>query len=82
MVINYSAVLFPGNSVIILSIIKSKDLKGPTNLFLGSLAVADLLTVTICVPIRVSTIGFFTNSTQYKNANITNFVLAVPLERN
>ena len=40
--------------MIILSIIKSKELKGPTNLFLGSLAVADLLTVTICIPFRVS----------------------------
>ena len=28
------------------------------------------------------TVGFFTNSPQYKNANIANFVLAVPLERN
>ena len=27
-------------------------------------------------------IGFFTNSPQYKNANIGNFVLAVRLERN
>ena len=28
------------------------------------------------------TIEFFTNSLQHKNANIANFVLAVPLERN
>ena len=28
----------------------------------------------------VVTIVFFTNSTQYKNGNIANFVLAVPLE--
>ena len=28
------------------------------------------------------TVGFFTNSTQYKNVNIANFVIAVPLDMN
>ena len=32
--------------------------------------------------IAASTTEFFTNSRQYKNANIANFVLAVPLEMN
>ena len=30
----------------------------------------------------LTTLGVFTNSTQYRNANIANFVLALPLEGN
>ena len=30
----------------------------------------------------IAALGFFTNSPQYKNANIANFVLALPSERN
>ena len=32
--------------------------------------------------IKFGTIGVFTNSPQYKDANITNFVLALPVDRN
>ena len=32
--------------------------------------------------IDMGTIEFFTNSPEYKNANIANFILAVPSERN
>ncbi|KAL4236964.1 hypothetical protein ACF0H5_005348 [Mactra antiquata] len=41
-----------GNSLVILSVAKFKKMQNVTNMFLLSLASADLLLVTICVPIK------------------------------
>ena len=43
-----------GNLLVIFSIIKVKRMRSITNLFLLSLATADLLLVCVCVPSRVS----------------------------
>ena len=43
----------------------------------GPIGIRTLFSTKSSQPIR-----FFTNSVQYKNANIANFVLAVPLEMN
>lgn len=43
-----------GNLLVIFSIIKIKRMRSITNLFLLSLASADLLLVCVCVPLRVS----------------------------
>ena len=49
-----------GNSLVIFLILKVKKLHSITSMFLMSLAVADLLLIVICVPIKVT--EFFTNS--------------------
>ena len=51
--LNISEMSLSGNLLIITTVCVSKLLKGPTNLFLASLAVADLLIVALCIPIRV-----------------------------
>ncbi len=48
-----SNIFFEGNCLVIFSIIKVKKLQSVTNLFLISLATADLLLILFCVPIRV-----------------------------
>jgi hypothetical protein len=45
---------FVGNLLVILAICYLKKLKSITNLFLLSLATADFLLITICVPIKVN----------------------------
>ena len=43
-------IVISGNSMIIRAIVENKSLQTPTNLFLASLAVADLL-ITVTVPL-------------------------------
>ena len=53
----YSTVLMlgiSGNALIIFTITRYRRLKTTTNIFLASLASADLLLVLICVPVNVS----------------------------
>lgn len=42
-----------GNSLVIVSVAKFKTMQNVTNMFLLSLATADLLLVMICVPVKV-----------------------------
>lgn len=48
-----------GNSLVIFSISRFRRMRSITNIFLLSLASADLLLILICVPIKVSRILFF-----------------------
>ena len=43
-----------GNSLVIFTICRHWRLRSPTNIFLVSLATADLLLVLVCIPIKVS----------------------------
>jgi hypothetical protein len=43
-----------GNSLVIFTICRHRRLQSPTNIFLVSLATADLLLVLVCIPIKVS----------------------------
>ncbi|XP_049940739.1 orexin/Hypocretin receptor type 1-like [Schistocerca serialis cubense] len=42
-----------GNSLIIFTVCRYRKLKNATNVFLASLASADLLLVTVCVPVKI-----------------------------
>ena len=44
-----------GNILVILTTCRHRRLRSPTNIFLVSLASADLLLVVVCIPIKVST---------------------------
>ena len=44
-----------GNTLVIVSVAKFKKMQNVTNMFLLSLASADLLLVLICIPVKVST---------------------------
>ena len=48
------AVRIIGNSLIIFTIAHYRRLKSTTNVFLASLASADLLVILICIPVKVS----------------------------
>ena len=50
-----------GNSLVIFTICRHWRLRSPTNIFLVSLATADLLLVLVCIPIKVSKNGFSIN---------------------
>ena len=54
----------------------------PVYMTVGALTTVRSLSVIVAGIIVQQTLGFFTNSPQYRNANISNFVLAVPLEIN
>lgn len=54
-----------GNLLVIFSIMKVKRMRSITNLFLLSLATADLLLVCVCVPAKVSVNTSFRNATCY-----------------
>lgn len=43
-----------GNSLIIFTIFRYRRMKSTTNVFLASLASADLLLILICIPVKVS----------------------------
>lgn len=47
-----------GNILVIISVAKFKKMQNVTNMFLLSLASADLLLVLICVPVKVRTLMF------------------------
>ncbi len=51
-----------GNSLVIFSIVRYRRMQNVTNMFLTSLSSADLLLVSLCVPIKVSFIMNFTLS--------------------
>ena len=53
----------------------------PLTPFMWQIAIAFRMVWIFCTIIQIHN-GVFTNSPQYKNANIANFVLAVPLEMN
>ena len=42
-----------GNLLILVAILGYKKMKSPTNVFLASLAMADLLLCLICIPVKV-----------------------------
>lgn len=42
-----------GNLLILVAILGYKKMKSPTNIFLASLALADLLLCLICIPVKV-----------------------------
>ena len=54
-----------GNVLIILTVMRKSSFKSPTNTFLASLATADLLLITVCLPVKVST------SETYSSAALT-----------
>ena len=62
---------FVGNTLVILGIALCRRLRSVTNIFLVSLASADLLLVSICIPIKVSTLQR-TNSNALKTAVFEN----------
>ena len=43
-----------GNALIVAAVFGYRKMKSPTNIFLASLAVADLLFCLICIPVKVS----------------------------
>ena len=47
-----------GNALVIFCIVRHKGMRSITNIFLLSLATADLMLVLICVPVKVRIIGF------------------------
>ena len=55
--ISYFCALFSGNSLIIATIFLNKEMKSPTNYFLASLAVNDLM-ITVFLP-PMSVINFY-----------------------
>ena len=42
-----------GNAMILWAVLGFREMKSPTNIFLASLAVADLLLCVICLPVKV-----------------------------
>ncbi len=43
-----------GNAMILWAVLGFREMKSPTNIFLASLAVADLLLCIICLPVKVN----------------------------
>ena len=50
---------FIGNLLILVAILGYKKMKSPTNVFLASLALADLLLCLICIPVKVRIMELF-----------------------
>ena len=63
-----------GNLLILVAILGYKKMKSPTNVFLASLALADLLLCLICIPVKVR--NLYMNNLQKMNINI---LAGVPL---
>lgn len=62
----YAATYFvgvTGNGLIIFTICRFRRLKTTTNVFLASLASADLLLILLCIPVKVGPLNFLTNTT-------------------
>ena len=58
-----------GNLLILVAILGYKKMKSPTNVFLASLALADLLLCLICIPVKVR--NLYMNNLQKKWINIS-----------
>ena len=64
-----------GNTLIMYTILRYRRMKSITNAFLASLAIADLLLIFICIPVRVSKI-MYTILRYRRMKRITNAFLA------
>jgi hypothetical protein len=63
-----------GNAMILWAVLGFREMKSPTNIFLASLALADLLLCSICLPVKVSTLA---KVSTLVNGSVTRKALAI-----
>jgi hypothetical protein len=63
-----------GNAMILWAVLGFREMKSPTNIFLASLALADLFLCSICLPVKVSTLA---KVSTLVNGSVTRKALAI-----
>ena len=72
---------FIGNTLVIFAITKVQRMRSITNLFLLSLASADLLLVVVCVPVKVCIFFYFFLFILIRNNQLNNFCKKPPHDK-